>query len=309
MKRLFQLFLRGAFSIVLLYLVFTRFDIQQFKGVIQSARVVYIVAAWICVAGAVALNAYKWQRLIGVIGGLRISFANLLRYQLIGFFYSFFVPGGQVVGEVMKAVRITNNEQKKKEITFSIFLDRATGFIALGALLAVVFLLNPVLWRDSASIAAIAVGAGIALIGSVLFLSRFGSLMINAFSSRFALVRTYIQESYELYKARVKEINIAIILSCCIHIGMALSILFIIVGLGFSISFSYLVWLYLVTGIVLFLPVAYAGFGAREWVFVYFLGLQHVSFEAAITASFLFAAVNMGVALIGLVFELKKIIS
>ena len=243
-----------------------------------------------------------------LIGGIHASLKKFIESSLVGFFYSFFVPGGQVVGETMKAVRILGNEEKKKEIVFSIFVARITGFIALGILCAVTFFLNDVLWGDRISIFTLMLGMGIALLCGFLLFAPYGAALIRFLSRRGSFMKTYVGEAYDLYVAHPRELLIATSLSWIIHGAAAFSIFLIAIGIGVVLPFSYFLWLYLVTGIVLFMPIAYAGFGPREWTFVYFLGLQQISFETAIAISFLFAAVNMGIAVIGLGYEIRNLI-
>lgn len=307
-KKTISFLIRVILSGLLLLLVFVRIDFAKMINVLLHVNHYYIGASFIFIFAAFCLNVYKWQRLINGVIGIGLSYFDLLRFSLIGFFYSLFVPGGQFIGEAFKALRVIKKSDKKSELVFSIFVDRITGFIALGLLLLYGFLQNIVLWSNFISTLALVIGLMISGIGALLFFNDSFSRQAVRIADHFSFFKKYVITSFLLYANNKREVFTATMLSIIVHLLMTLSVYYITIAFGLHISFSYLMWVYLIVGITLFLPISYAGFGPREWTFVYFFSINNVALEQAFATSLVFIGLNMVVAFFGAWFEIKSLL-
>jgi len=120
----------GVSAGILTYIVCTR-DIkwQDFKLVNPWC----IVAAFFCVYAQLSLTAIRWFTLLRTVG-VKCSFMEAFSLQMQGMFFSQFLPGGSVGGDVVKAGILATRTPPggKFNVVFSIFVDRLCG---LGALL------------------------------------------------------------------------------------------------------------------------------------------------------------------------------
>ena len=120
----------GVSAGILTYIICTR-DIkwQDFKLVKPWC----IVAAFFAIYTQLSLTAVRWFTLLRA-AGVNCSFREAFSLQMQGMFFSQFLPGGSVGGDVVKAgILATRTPQGGKfNVVFSIFVDRLCG---LGALL------------------------------------------------------------------------------------------------------------------------------------------------------------------------------
>ena len=130
-KKTLKFILRfGVSAGILTYLICTR-DIkwQDFKLVNPWC----IAASFLCIYAQLSLTAVRWFTLLRA-AGVKCSFFEAFSLQMQGMFFSQFLPGGSVGGDVVKAGILATRTPPggKFNVVFSIFVDRLCG---LGALL------------------------------------------------------------------------------------------------------------------------------------------------------------------------------
>lgn len=120
----------GVSAGILTYIVCTR-DIKwaDFKLVKPWC----IVVAFFAIYTQLSLTAVRWFTLLRA-AGVKCSFREAFSLQMQGMFFSQFLPGGSVGGDVVKAGILATRTPPggKFNVVFSIFVDRLCG---LGALL------------------------------------------------------------------------------------------------------------------------------------------------------------------------------
>ena len=130
-KKILKFILKfGVSAGILTYIICTR-DIRW-----QDFRLVKpwcIVASFFCIYTQLALTGVRWFTLLRA-AGVRCSFREAFSLQMQGMFFSQFLPGGSVGGDVVKAGILATRTPPggKFNVVFSIFVDRLCG---LGALL------------------------------------------------------------------------------------------------------------------------------------------------------------------------------
>ena len=92
-----------------------------------------LAVAFLCIYTQLSLTAVRWFTLLRA-AGVNCSFREAFSLQMQGMFFSQFLPGGSVGGDVVKAGILATRTPPggKFNVVFSIFVDRLCG---LGALL------------------------------------------------------------------------------------------------------------------------------------------------------------------------------
>ena len=92
-----------------------------------------LAVAFLCIYTQLSLTAVRWFTLLRAVG-VNCSFREAFSLQMQGMFFSQFLPGGSVGGDVVKAGILATRTPPggKFNVVFSIFVDRLCG---LGALL------------------------------------------------------------------------------------------------------------------------------------------------------------------------------
>ena len=120
----------GVSAGILTYIICTR-DIKW--GDFTLVNPWCIAGAFLCIYIQLTLTGVRWFSLLRAVG-IRCSFREALSLQMQGLFFSQFLPGGYVGGDVVKAGILASRTPAggKFNVVFSIFVDRLCG---LGALL------------------------------------------------------------------------------------------------------------------------------------------------------------------------------
>ena len=108
----------------------------------------WIAAAWAVILMQNILTGIRWLALMRSIG-LRVTLFDGISLTMQGLFYTLFIPGGSVSGDVIKAALIAAKtpDGGKFDAVFSVLIDRVCGLCGLFLLTliaAVVTLVLPV---------------------------------------------------------------------------------------------------------------------------------------------------------------------
>src|SRR4030095_2092674 len=138
-----KLLLKLGFTILLIYLVFQKIDMQQVKSVFLNSKPGYIIAAWLSYLASQFVSSWRLLGFLRCIG-LNPGFGFNLRLYMLGMFYNVFLPGG-IGGDGYKIYILRKKFQlPTKRIFLSLLLDRVSGLWAICFLaVALTFLLPP----------------------------------------------------------------------------------------------------------------------------------------------------------------------
>ena len=314
-RRHLFLLIQVIVSAVLIFFVFKNIHFGDLSGAFKNAQIKYLIVALILSVPAWIIGMFKWRVLANAIMDKSPPFKFFISYYLIGHFYSLFVPGGQILGEGMKAWRISNKSELKHQLYLSVFADRVAGFLALGCLVLISFLTQPVLHGDRLSILSLVISVAIVLVGVIIFFSRTlleYMYMIPEYLARFLPV--FIASHVGILKGHLLEYHrhkkstlIAIGIGAVAQLVWVLIVYLIVISFNIYASFFFIAWTFLIMSVVTFLPVSYAGLGVREGTFVYFFSLIGVSRELALSVSLVLFSFQILAALVGGGFELKEL--
>jgi uncharacterized membrane protein YbhN (UPF0104 family) len=139
MKKHLVFAIKLLLTVMLLWLIFRKIDIQQMMVTIQQARLDGLIFCVVFYTLSQFLNTYKWAILLHSHGP-RHPYKRLLTYNFIGVFFNFFMPG-MVGGDVQKCYAVYRDEKtamgasipkgRLTEIISSIMMARVTGVIAM----------------------------------------------------------------------------------------------------------------------------------------------------------------------------------
>jgi len=258
-----KLVLKIAVMAVCLWYVSGKIDFAKATEVLQQSNWLLLFAALIVfiiskLISAVRLNIYF--RNIGI----GLSQLQNTRLYLLGMFYNLFLPGS-VSGDAYKVILLTKKYAVPyKQTTAAVLLDRFSGLLGLGIILAAYsfILLQPVL---SVILAA---GSLAAVAGLYFIIQRWFSYFLSSYWSTLLL-----------------GFGVQAVQVICIYIIMS--------AVGIETNQTAYIFIFLVSSVVSVLPLTIGGLGIREVVFLEgasYLGLLK---ESSVIISLLFYLITL----------------
>ena len=271
--------LKALFSVLLLYLVFTRIPFSEVWVVLKKANPAYLALALI------AFGVSKWiaaRRLNLYFERIEVPLTegSNLKLYLLGMFYNLFLPGG-IGGDAYKGYLLHRTfGASGKRLASVLLLDRISGLVVLFLYSAVI-----VLWMALPELGAYQPW--------LWFLLPLGILVYWAVHRKvFPLLQPVFWS--------------ALGYSALVQLAQLVSVYLILMALGVSDSVLEYLLVFLISSIVAVLPITIGGIGSRELVFFYgaqWLGLNE---GTSIGISMTFFLITALVSLSGLMYHFKK---
>jgi len=279
-------------------------DYESLKSVFK--KISLIVFLWLLILQFIALclNTYKWNVFIP-----SMKFRQLLRLNLITFFYNLIVPG-QGAGEVVKVYKMRGTLSIDKVIisviterVLSLFTALLVCFYGLKftsyqypiileySVISIIILIILVLWT--------AISGWIKpFFEWALKVFNFkNTVKANDIFSRFG---DNIKNSLTFH-----SISLNIVLGITAQLLNIFMVLIISNSIGLNISFIDWCWIFSIIGIALILPISFSGIGVREGLFVMLILQLDGSIEDGLVISLSLLAVQLFFALIGWILDLN----
>ena len=271
------LVLKIAVSVACLWYVFTKIDFAEAMAGIQKANLFWLF---------VALLVYSFSKFLGA-KRLSINFRNIgidlpemqnIKLYWLGMFYNLFLPGA-ITGDAYKVIILSKKfNAPYKKTTAAVILDRFSGLLALGLLLA---LYSCFAIKDIRLIIILIIGS-LATIPVFYFLvKKFFTDFLPGFWPTFFL-------------GALVQLSILI----CVYI--------ILHSLNITEDITILIFIFLVAVIASVLPISIGGgLGVREFAIIEgakLAGLGSQGQHNALILSLLFYLVTVICSLIGLIF-------
>ena len=142
LKDIIFFILRIALAVGLIYWIIHKNQDSLVKA-IKGFDPVWLIPVAVLYIIQLIGGAWKWQVLLHV-QDVKITFFESLSLSMQGFFFSLFLPGGTLGGDVVKAAFISKRAGKGRRLNgaFTILIDRILGMIALFSLAGVTALLS-----------------------------------------------------------------------------------------------------------------------------------------------------------------------
>jgi len=235
LKSYLKLFLKIAFTVAALWLVYTKVDLQALLVFWKKANVWWLVVAFLVFVVSQVISSFRLLNFFKNIR-LNLTLGYNVRLYLLGMFYNLFLPGG-IGGDGYKILKVKREHNRPaKEVFSAVFFDRLAGLWALAGLLVLMGLTLPV-FREYALYATLAFFAGTAAYYWVL--RRF----FRDHSARF--IRTHL---------------LALGVQGC----QLVAVIFILRALGVTEEYLPYMFSFLVSSLATLFPFSVGGLGARE---------------------------------------------
>lgn len=177
------------------------------KSMLQNSNRLLLVASLLVFPLTYILTTYRWLELLKPLG-VRLPFFRAFALNMVGCFYSTFLPGSSS-GDFVKAYFAAKNTPHKTHVVLSVFIDRVIGLISLVGLGGVLSAYQYFTAPDHNSPTAracmqVAIGATV-----IYFLMLIGFIVINSSALRRALGLSYLLHRLPMQKQLGKVRDVA----------------------------------------------------------------------------------------------------
>lgn len=297
MRKTLLLFAKIFASAGLLYLALRGIDFSQVK-----ARLVNINFAWVVAAAAVALfqlwlGAVRWRDVTRVCGA-DLPLARAFRYNFIGAFFNQTLPSA-IGGDAVRLMLLGRSDAGWRIATYSVFIDRAVGLIALAVLVLATLPLSWQLILDERGRYAIALlGLGSISAGAGFLL--LGWLPWPWLDSWFPIrhLRACSEVANRVIFGRETALRIAVV-SITIHVLAVVMIWLIAQSITAAGQPAQLLALVPPVMLITMLPISIAGWGLREASMMVAFGYAGLPQADGLTVSLLFGTMIFAIGAAG----------
>jgi len=304
-KTIIKLFI----AISLLYLLFTRIDINQIRDLISRIDPWIFLLSFLLFSLRNVFGAMRWNILLSPMG-YNFPVLLLTKYYFIGIFFNFFLPT-VVGGDIVRGYYLYGDGVNKKETAGSIIVERALGIMAVIIIFAISFYLGRGLVNIELRYTGSAEVTGAVL--SILFIIYIIlSKRIRPFLERtlpgFVIngirrMDTLFQEikGYQKYPGALLS---GLLYSILYQVAGIISTYMIGVSVGSSTGLIYYLIFLPLIWIISMAPISINGLGVREGAFIVLFGSVGMTKEMAMTISILFLLQSIAQGMLGSVFFL-----
>ncbi len=297
MRQIFLSTVKILISVVLLYLALRKVNLADLASRIDLASL-----GWI----AVAIGATFLQLFLGVLRWCEISdecgaplpIRQALRFNLIGTFFNQTLPSS-IGGDAVRLWLVARAGAGWRAATYSIFVDRAVGLIALATIIVASLPWSYRLIGDSQGRAALLLVDFVALAGGIGFLI-FGFLSWKWLQSLWATQHLHacaaIADRVILSRKRGPKIAA---LSLLIHVLTVVIAWCIVQSISAPVSFGQVFQLMPPVMLITMLPISIAGWGVREATMGLAFGYAGLPANEGVNISLLFGATTFIVGAFG----------
>lgn len=274
-----------------------KFDLREFKTILLSINLYWLILSFTGVIIVLALKSYRWHLLLKQ-SDILYSPVDSLRSYFSSYAVGIVTPGR--LGEFIKTYNVRQKTGSGLIASFqSTLTDRLFDLIML-----LIFAISWVILNLS--------GIGInqltatlislILVVSVILLLRIIMQKLNVFKSvRFEKLKHFINKC--LLDMTCKKSFFPWMITVSAYFFFFLTTWFLFRSLGIYITIIDSGFIISIIGLVLLLPISIAGFGTRELSLVYILSIYGISAESSITFSLLhFIVFFVWGGIIGLIF-------
>ncbi|MDP2696265.1 MAG: lysylphosphatidylglycerol synthase transmembrane domain-containing protein [bacterium] len=309
MKRFSAFYLfKIAVTAGLVWLLFSRVDFGGFIAVFSGISIDYFLLAVLALTVGWWLNTLRWKTLLGIFK-MRLKTWRLFLYNLISIFYNLVLPGGKVMGDVVRGYQVARDHDgepvEKHRLFLITFIDRGLGLLGLLILTSFYFIFGHEAITYLGSSAQIVGVAAIIISASgliVVFSSIFDWIFIplRKIPLRFTQkIFTTITDSLEICRSGRKQLAGSLVITMLAAIAAGLSVAFLAIGLGIDMRFLNILFFNTLAVVLIVIPITIAGIGLRESGLVYLFVAAGIMPESALALSILNLLVMVVLALMG----------
>jgi len=303
-KDILSIALKVLFSAGLLLFLFRQIDMEKTKEVLLSARLDFIVYAFLVYGIIFAVLLWRWWTLVRTLG-LDVSLMTVARFHFLGLFFNPFLPTG-IGGDVIKIIGLCAYTHEKPKVVGSVLLDRLVGFISMVVVATAAFILGYHLINEMSLIFSVIVLAVIcAVLLSILFNEKIYTFCCRIFSF-FPEIKAKLMEMHydlALLKDRRDVIYLTVGYACLGQIIMALTYYLLARALHQDVSLLYFLIFSPLICVVTSLP-SIGGLGVREVGTVFLFAKAGIATGLSVSISLMLYVFTVVVGLMGALFFL-----
>ena len=302
---------QALIGIAAIVLLVVRSDAHALVSAIENTRVGYLPLAIISSFVVIWLMAYRWQAILEA-NRIFIPTRRLFIYYLIGSFFTSFVPGGGVSGDVARLIYVDREFHDKPRILSTLVYERLIGVFTLLLIGFAATVMtraygqtDPKIYASEAILAISFIA--ITTLMSEKFSSRLASLL-RSYGPRFKIVRIAEAAARTLESISGLRHNKSLLLrtsliSVLIRVVWSLGCYVVAWAMGLPIGILTLFAFISLVDLVRLMPISIGGIGVREWAVIALFATIGISREQALTFSILaFAPVYLNAVAGGLLY-------
>ncbi|HTF37632.1 MAG TPA: lysylphosphatidylglycerol synthase transmembrane domain-containing protein [Blastocatellia bacterium] len=318
--------LRGLAQAVIgigaLALVVMRSDAHGLIEALRNTRVAYLPLAVAASFAVTWLMAYRWGAILNA-RGLHFKTRRLFVYYLIGIFFTSFVPGGGVSGDVARLIYVDREVRDKALVLSTLVYERLVGVFTLLLIGLAATLMtgaggqtdprsNDMIYASEAILAFAFIAIATLMSGYVS--SRLARL-IRATGRRIRIARVAEAAARTLESISELRRDGALLLrtsmlSVLIRIVWSLGCYVVAWAMGLPIALLTLFAFISLVDLVRLMPISVGGLGVREWAVIVLFATLGITREQALTFSILaFAPIYLNAIVGGLLYISKARVS
>ena len=297
-----------------LALLVMRSDAHGLMEALRNTRVAYLPLAVAASFAVTWLMAYRWRAILAA-RQLHFSTNQLFIYYLIGIFFTSFVPGGGVSGDVARLIYVDREVRDKPLVLSTLVYERLIGVFTLLLIGLTATLItrssrqtDPMIYISEAILAVASIA--IATLMSEYVSSRL-SRLIRTLGKRIGIARLAdaaartLESITELRRDGVLLLRTSLI-SILIRIVWSLGCYVVAWAMGLPIGLLTLFAFISLVDLVRLMPISVGGLGVREWAIIVLFATLGITREQALTFSILaFTPVYLNAITGGLIYVSK----
>lgn len=276
-SKILKLILKIAVTIVCLWYVSGKIDFAVAGKALAKANWFYLFLAFIMFLLSKIISAQRLNIYFRNIG-INMPANQNLRLYWLGMFYNLFLPGS-ISGDAYKVVLLTRKYKiPYKKTTAAVLLDRFSGLLGLGLILAVY---GAMVLKNDLYIASITAAA---ILGLILF---------------YLFIKYYFPDFLESFFP-------TLVLGILVQAAQVVCVYLILSALGIGFHSSAYIFIFLVSSIVSVLPLTIGGLGIREVVFLEGSAYFALQQESSVLISLLFYLITLVTSAFGILEVFKR---
>ena len=238
--KLLKLLLKIAITVLCFWYISTKIDLAKAGEAVKKANIFWLLLAVAALAISKLLASFRLNIYFLSIN-IHLSQKQNLKLYWLGMFYNLFLPGA-ISGDAYKVILLAKKYNSSyKKTTIAVLLDRFSGLLALGLLLAV----YGVIVLDNKTIDVILVA---------------GSLL--AIVSLYFVVRSYFKDFLAAFWP-------TFFWGFAVQIFQVACVYCILLGLQLPLQQSEWIFIFLASAVITVFPISLGGgLGTREFVFL-----------------------------------------
>ncbi len=299
MKNKIFFILKLIITVLLLIYIFNSVDIGKSHLLLMNIDLKYFILALSLLMLQILIANMRWWTILSHLNMHHGQF-KLLRYFWAGLFFSQALPS-TIGGDALRGYYLFKNNHSIRDATFSIFLDRFFGLLAL---LIIVFITLPLLLDSVSDPVA---QQGVIIISSGVFFLILGVLFFQYSPSCFLKMHFFRELSefsigtYRLFFSLPSGLLLSGF-SLCIHILSFLTIAVLSKGIGLDIDLLSIFLVVPFVSLIMVVPISIAGWGVREGAMVLGFSYFGVVSDQSLALSILYGLSLLSISLPGCFF-------